>query len=157
MSQDANDIAQIRGDAHPNRSKRFFDDPNTEDIIGAAGEVAFAKAFGFQADSSSKPGGDCGIDFGTSINGVPLTIDVKTYRQPYHLLVKVSEIRNCADILVLAHYDHGMVSILGWEHKFMMRRSPTHDFGRGIVSHFRLRHQLRPIDHLVDLLAMRDS
>jgi hypothetical protein len=156
MSKEVADIAQIRGDAHPNRSKRFFDDPNTEDLIGAAGELAFARAFGFQVDRSSRPLGDRGIDFTTSVNGVPMTIDVKTYRLPYHLLVKVSEINNCADVLVLAQFDYGMVSLLGWEHRNMMRKSPTNDFGRGIVSHFRLRHQLRPMDQLVDILTMRD-
>ena len=90
------------------------------------------------------------------IAGQPLSIDVKTYQRPYHLLVKVDEMPTCAYLLVLCHFDYGMVSILGWETRGIMSMMPTREFVPGIRSHYRLREQLRPIRQLADLLAMRD-
>jgi len=114
------------------------------DYVGVAGEVAFAEEFGLEVDTTSRPSGDGGIDFMTPVG----TIDVKTYRKPYHLLREVRKPH--ADILVLAGFDDtsGEVHLIGWEYDSEMVQCPMKDFGYGIVSHYKAAGELRSISEL---------
>jgi hypothetical protein len=136
--------------------RRNPDDPLDEDRVGAMGELAFARAFGFEVDETPRPAGDGGIDFRFSINQKPVTIDVKTARMPRYLLV--TKEGKCADLFVLAAFDRGAVFFLGWETAAVMRCMPTTTFSEnGPTSHFRPASELRPMGQLVNLLATRDA
>jgi len=115
------------------------------DYVGVAGQIAFAKEFGLEVDTTARPEGDGGVDF-TLSNG--LTVDVKTYRKPYHLLREVDKPH--ADILVLAGFDDstGEAQLIGWEYDTEMVKCPTRDFVYGIVSHYRAAGALREIEEL---------
>src|SRR6185369_4053399 len=111
---EAGAIALSRGAAHDgHRTPRMFDNPHEEDYVGACGEKAFAMAAGLPLDRDVRPNGDGGIDFVVRIQGRELTIDVKTNRRVDHLLVKTTD--HPADIYVLAHFDRGAISFVGWE------------------------------------------
>ena len=120
------------------------------DYVGVAGEVAFAKEFGLEVDTTARPEGDGGVDF-TLSNG--LTVDVKTYRKPYHLLREVG--KHHAHILVLAGFNDstGEAYLIGWEWDSKMVRCPTRDFGYGIVSHYKPAEELQSIHRLQKLLG----
>jgi len=115
------------------------------DYVGVAGEIAFAREFGLEVDTTARPEGDGGVDF-TLSNG--LTVDVKTYRKPYHLLREVNKPH--ADILVLAGFSDstGEAHLIGWEWDSEMVKCPTRDFGYGIVSHCKAAGELREISEL---------
>lgn len=135
-------------------TKRFFDDENIEDVIGATGEAEFAKVFKLKVDETPRPGGDNGIDFVVDVGNKRLTIDVKTARNPLYLLVKVKDARRCADLLVLAKYHRDKsITFLGWQDKATIVKQPTRDFGYGIVSHYIPAHQLRRLSELREVLA----
>ena len=42
MNKYVNELGKDRQNAHPEGTKRYYDDPNIEDTIGVAGELAFA-------------------------------------------------------------------------------------------------------------------
>ena len=150
---DAYKMGKDRQDAHPNGTKRYYDDPNLEDTIGIAGEIEFAKRYGFKVDDRILPDGDGHIDFTVSKNGKTATIDVKTAQKAYNLLVKEWEIKDCADILVLAEYKDGVVNFLGWETKDVMKDMPVKVFSSlNIKNYYRHHSQLRSMSRLDELL-----
>ena len=132
---------------------RFFDDENTEDIIGAYGEVAFSQLVGFPVDSELRPDGDNGRDF-----EVPLMfrIDVKTARKPFNLLVKVKEIDRPVDIYILSKFSDETkeIEFIGWQWRSVMKQQPTKDFGYGIVNHYMSANKLRPMSELLSRISV---
>ena len=120
------------------------------ELIGLSGEVAFAKETGYPLDLRTKPAGDDGVDFYTSLG----TVDVKTSRKPYFLLVEKGKVK--ADIYVLAQYDDETKSarLLGWEYGKDMKDLPVRDFGFGVINHYKEVRSLRDIWELTNLLRM---
>jgi hypothetical protein len=144
-------LGMCRQAAHPNGTPRFFGDKDLEDCIGIAGEIAFAKKFNLIIDTTIRPEGDGHVDFKTSIG----TIDVKTARKAFNLLVKEWEMPKCADILVLAKFnDYLDIEFLGWETKEKMATMQIKDFGYGIRNYYRNRVLLKPIEELEKMLIV---
>lgn len=140
------EIAKKRRDLHTNvgnASERFFDDQYEEDMIGIAGEDAFAERYHFEIDMKPRPKGDKGIDFVTALG----TVDVKTYRRPKNMLVKVSERwRGTAKILVLARYNKDdTIDLLGWCYAHEVERGPS-NFGRGIMNYSKPYGEMKPME-----------
>jgi hypothetical protein len=108
------------------------------DTVGIAGEIAFADATGLALDDSARPFGDNGIDFVCVIG----TVDVKTARKPYNLIVPQAT-PHFADVYVLAYYDDDTrrATLLGWEYVERVRKAPVRKFS-----------DLREIDRLVHLI-----
>ncbi len=94
-------IAARRARIHASHTSSRPLSPDYE-LVGVAGEVAFAQEFGLEVDATARPGGDGGVDFTLPIG----TVDVKTYRLPYNLLREAGKPH--ADILVLAAFDEAM-------------------------------------------------
>ena len=155
----AKTIGEQRQSAHPQGTPRYYKDPNAEDIIGVAGELAFAKEYGLQIDDSIRPEGDGHVDFEITINGVEATIDVKTAQKAYNLLIKEWEIEECADIFVLAEYESDEnIKFLGWETKDVMKMMPKKIFSSlGIKNYYRHWTQLRPMNQLDELLNKKQD
>lgn len=156
---DAAEIAEVaaRRGAAPagGRSERLYDDPDTEDRIGALAERHFKRAFGLPWDTRAKPNGDGGRDFVIEIPTGRITIDVKGSQLPFHLLVKVASMPRCADILVqigVNKYDR--CEMLGWDTREVMRWMPVAKFGK-FPCHFRVCSQLRSVAQLAEIMAMR--
>lgn len=154
----ANKIGILRHSAHKyNHTKRFFNDPNTEDIIGVSAEIAFVMYSGLNTKFLTFDGrGDGHIDFSFSLNGFNITIDVKGFRKPYNLLIKSKEIKKGSDIFVLSGVNGNKVWFIGWEHKNIMMNSPEKDFGYGLMSHYRHSSLLQPMWKLKKLIDKRD-
>jgi hypothetical protein len=149
-------IGTARQSNHPDLSDRLYVDPNTEHILGVKGEMAFSLVTGLPMDLNIYANGDKGIDFMTPFgNSVELvTLDVKGAVTPFHLLVKSHEIERCAEILVQSRVEGNKVWLIGWEHKCIMERMPTRDFGCGIISYYRHFTLLRPMSQLLELIKM---
>lgn len=124
--------------------------PLSEDYeyVGLLGEVRFAETLNLSVDLSTRPKGDNGIDFYTPIG----TIDVKTARKAYNLIVEKGKV--FADIYVLAQYADDKVAFLGWEHGDEIKQCPTRDFGYGIINHYKPVSQLK---HMMLLKGMLDK
>lgn len=147
-------LGEDRQKAHPNGTKRYYKNENTEDIIGIAGEVAFGKRYNLSPDLQIKPNGDNHIDFKIQINdSIIKTIDVKTAQKAYNLLVKKWEIQKASDILVLAEYiNEDCINFLGWSTKKIMKKQPIKIFSSlGIENYFLHRNKLNRMEDL-DLL-----
>tara|TARA_R100000008_G_scaffold38323_1_gene21873 strand:+ start:242 stop:724 length:483 start_codon:yes stop_codon:yes gene_type:complete len=155
----AEDLGKKRQDAHPNGTPRYYDDPNVEDTIGVAGEIAFAKKYNLKIDDSIRPEGDGGVDFIVSIkckDGIwrKYSIDIKVAQKAYNLFVKEHEIERCANILVLGHYKADKtIEFLGWETRSVMKTMPKKVFSSlGIVNYYKHRDDLRPMSKLDEIL-----
>jgi hypothetical protein len=119
--------------------------------VGVVGEVEFEERFsrfGFKVDESPRPEGDTGVDFTHPAVG---TIDVKTARKPVFLFVKEKDIDRVADVLVLARYEDGAVTFLGWERGSAMKDCPKRQFiENGPVNFHKRAEDLR---NMVTLIA----
>ena len=116
------------------------------DLVGLAGEQAFAAATGLDVDVAERPAGDRGVDF-----TVALTIDVKTARKPYYLIVEQGKV--AAAVYVLARYvDDGPAQMLGWAFGVEVLTWPVRDFGYGVLNHYRPADQLRGMAPLLSLI-----
>ena len=149
MAINAETLGKARQAIHKGHSTpRFYDDKNTEDIIGAYGEIAFGELTGCPVDATLRPDGDYGKDFEVTLK---FTVDVKTARKPFNLLVKVNEIEKPVDIYVLGKFceDTKRVTFLGWQWRSVMKKQPTKDFGYGIVNHYMSANELKPMDELL--------
>lgn len=115
------------------------------ELIGLIGEAEFARTYRQPLDLSGRSRGDGGIDF-----MVPLayTVDVKTFRNPLHLIEKQGRI--VADIYVLADYSDKTrkATLLKWEWGRVLRQAPVRDFGHGILNHYIACERLRPMSEL---------
>lgn len=112
-------------------------------------EEAFESAFGYPIDEEDRPGGDGNVDFNTPVG----TVDVKTARKPYHLLVEVGKPQ--ADIIVLAEYlpDIKMAVLIGWEYSEYVQRTPVKRFHKdGPQNHYIRAEYLRPMKELDALI-----
>lgn len=140
-------IATKRALVHKGQTSRR---PLSKDyeFVGLSGEIAFSKATGYPLDLRIKPGGDHGVDFKTCLG----TVDVKTLRKPWYLLVEEEKVN--ADIYVLAQYEDDLraARLLGWEYGSVMKRQPTRDFGYGVINHYKETKTLRTIWELLNML-----
>lgn len=136
-------------------TKRFYDNPNEEDSLGACGEAAFSCLTGLpmrKAKDWVGGKGDDGIDFTFMHQGHAINVDVKAAKKPYYLLLKEIEETNKAHILVLS----GVVlfkgeywtRLYGWAYKEELLKQPLRDFGYGIRSHSLKRELLEKMDNL---------
>lgn len=147
----AKELGKQRQNAHPNGTKRYYKDENTEDIIGIAGEIAFANRYGLSPDLEIRPNGDNHIDFKIEINdSIVKTIDVKTAQKAYNLLVKQWEMDKASDILVLAEYkNENCINFLGWTTKKIMKQQPIKIFSSlGIKNYFLHKNKLNKMEEL---------
>jgi hypothetical protein len=120
------------------------------DALGIFGECKFAFEFGLQVDKHLRLGGDNGIDFHTRAG----TVDVKTARKPFNLLVEQTKVASAADILVLCQFLGFTVEpvLLGWAYREEVADSPVRDFGYGILNHYVPAAELRDIETLRPLI-----
>lgn len=119
------------------------------DLVGAAGEVAFAKWAGKDLDDIRT--GKRNINIILNMRG----INVLTARKPTYLLVEKR--KNRADIHVLAEYrdDRDEARLLGWATKADVAAASAWDAGgKGIVSHVIPRQELKPMHELKVLLGL---
>lgn len=118
------------------------------DMVGIAGEQAFAEFMGVEWDTELRPQGTNNINF--TISGK--TVNVATARHPKYLLVEVGKAK--ADLYVLAMYREGRPAhLMGWATKADVLAAPKKDIGgHGIVSHYIAFQDLEPMDTLRDLL-----
>ena len=164
MRREAIEIGRLRRSNHAATHKdnaRFYDDQNTEDVMGAYGEIRFADRYGLSVDRSVKKGGDGGIDFTVDIEGdkSPLTIDVKTFKPPaIHMLVKAEHMKagKVARIFVLAVDDGERLEFLGWSSKKEMQTMPIKPFVvGGPDNHYLHQSKLQPMEKLDAIMARR--
>tara|TARA_R110000765_G_scaffold331200_4_gene422015 strand:+ start:387 stop:902 length:516 start_codon:yes stop_codon:yes gene_type:complete len=158
MNKDVQTLGEERQNAHPKGTPRYYDNPNVEDTIGIAGELKFAERYGLKIDDSIRPDGDGHVDFmvGVTIKDKDYTIsiDVKTAQKAYNLLIKDFEIAVCSDILVLAMYKEGEVTLLGWETRPVMAKQPTKVFSSlGINNYYLSKSKLRTMEALDEIMA----
>jgi hypothetical protein len=145
------ELGTQRQKAHPFGTPRYYSDENLEDIIGLAGEVAFAKRYGLKPDLTIRPEGDKNIDFKIEIDGTRIaTIDVKTAQKAFNLLVKEWEIQKCSDVLVLCEYfKNESIMFVGWATRKMMQGQPIKIFSSlNIPNHYLHRSKLKPMSEL---------
>ena len=142
MNQNIVRIAEQRSNTHiGHASQRILSD--VYNLIGVCGEDAFAKEFNLEVDDSIKPSGDNGTDF---VLNLGFSIDVKTAKLPYNLLLEVG--KPVADIYVLADYNNGDTKLIGWEWGLRLSQAPTKDFGYGVINHYIPAGNLRPMEEL---------
>lgn len=122
------------------------------EFIGLVGEYEFAFQFFFQMDTVLRPGGDGHVDFNTPVG----TIDVKTARKAYNLIVEVG--KPIADIVVLASFDDTTkrAILLGWEYGRKILQCPVRDFGYGVMNHYLPAMQLRSIAELQTIMESKE-
>jgi hypothetical protein len=120
------------------------------ELIGLAGEVAFAIEYGFSPDLALRIEGDNRQDF--EIDSV--TLDVKTALKPYNLLREKD--KKHADVLILAGFkEPNEVIFYGWEFDTEMVKQPYRDFGYGVINHFKSAQKLKPMEDLEQRLKKR--
>jgi hypothetical protein len=142
--------AQLRGVLHKGgwKTRPYTDNPT---YVGLLGEAEFAREFGLEVDLELKREGDGHIDFDTSIG----TIDVKTARKPWYLLMEKGSPH--ADIMVLAQLlEDEKVVLLGWEWGSEMEKMPAKKWGYPLVSHYKVAKRLKPIEDLAALIDIQN-
>lgn len=136
-------IAKEREEVHKNHASSR---PLSEgyERLGLVGEYQFAKEFGFEVDEHLRPEGDGGKDFPSSLG----TIDVKTARKAFNLIVEEGHVES--DIYVLAQYHDNTDSanLLGWAYKEEVLAAPTKDFGYGVINHYIPKKKLYKMESL---------
>ena len=123
------------------------------EYVGLKGESQFAKEFGFKIDKELRPSGDNGIDFKSDLG----TIDVKTARKAYNLIVEENKVNS--DIYVLAKYidNTDTVELLGWAYSSEVFNAPIRNFGYGIMNHYIPKDNLRSMKLLKNLLEVTND
>ena len=85
-----------------------------------------------------------------------MSLDVKTARKPYNLIVEEGKV--LADIYVLAGIDdNDRVTFHGWEHRRVLATAPVRDFGYGVMNHYIAREKLRPMRELESRIGSIES
>lgn len=140
-------FARFRDNMHLEHESRRPLSQDFEDV-GLAGEVAFAEAYNLPLDLRSITTGDKGVDFNT----VAGSVDVKTARKAFNLIVEEGKV--LADIYVLARYDDKTqtAKMLGWEYGSELKKCPVKDFGYGVINHYKSVRKLRDMSDLWLLL-----
>ena len=151
MEQDLLKIAEQRSKTHVGHaSQRILS--KDYNIVGVSGEFAFGDKFNLKVDDSIKPSGDKGVDFVLDLtvgeDQRSFTVDVKTARLPYNLLLEVG--KPVVDIYVLADYNNGDSILLGWEWGVKLSQAPSRDFGYGVINHYISALDLRPMEELYE-------
>jgi hypothetical protein len=151
MEQNILKIAEQRSNTHVGHASQrvLSEDYN---IVGVSGEFAFGNKFNLKVDDSIKPSGDKGVDFVIDLTvgeeQRSFTVDVKTARLPYNLLLEVG--KPVVDIYVLADYNNGDSMLLGWEWGIKLSQASSKDFGYGVINHYISALDLRPMDELYE-------
>ncbi len=150
-------IAQQRSGTHVgHKSQRILS--QDYNLIGVCGEDAFADEFDLDIDDSIRPSGDKGVDFtinlmcGHDLHNEPFTVDVKTAKLPFNLLLEVG--KPVVDIYVLADYNEGDSILLGWSWGKVLSQAPSRDFGYGVINHYIPAEDLRPISELKERIEL---
>jgi hypothetical protein len=149
----AADIGKMRAQVHGNRNKEQYE----YDTIGAAGEIAFGAMIGQRIDEALKVEGDGGVDFLVNLVGddgeiKEYVIDVKTFKNPYNLIVDEGKIDMQADrrlIYVLMDYNGGRPIALGWQWRSVLKKCNRKDFGKGHVNYYQHVTHLRHMHELI--------
>jgi hypothetical protein len=139
------------------RHAQHVDDPTHRplspdyEMVAMIGERSFGRFCGRPIDDALRPAGDGGKDQTIRLRmndgGVrEFTVDVKTARKPFHLIVEVGKVR--ADIFVLCCYR--TEALLGWAWAQTMRAAPVRDFGYGVLNHYVPARSLRHMDELAE-------
>lgn len=138
------DKARERTAMHVNHASH---NPLTEghDKISLIGEAQFACDFELPLDWKRRPGGDGGVDF---VLPLRFTVDVKTARKPLYLIVEEGQVKASIYVLAGISDDDRRAEMLGWETRSTLLRAPVRDFGKGIISHYIAREDLRPMVEL---------
>jgi len=143
-------IALEREDVHKDHASSR---PLSKDYeyVGMVGEAQFAKEFNFKLDKELRPEGDGGKDFSCSLG----TIDVKTARKAFNLIVEEGHVR--ADIHILAQYNENKetATLLGWAYKKEVLDAPKKDFGYGVINHYIPKNKLRSIESLKQKIGIK--
>ena len=150
MTHDLRAVAEARHNLHEGKASSR---PLSEDyeLVGLAGEDALADFCGGEVDITPRPNGDGGTDCHIALF---FTVDVKTARKAFNLLVEVGKVK--ADIYVLASYENGTARLLGWEWGRVVASIPPVDIGGfGIMSHAIPLSKLRPMSELKVRLTRR--
>ena len=147
MTLDLKKIAEEREVLHKNHTSSRPLSKNYE-YIGLKGEAQFSEEFGINLDLELRPGGDKGSDFSTKLG----SIDVKTARKAYNLIVEKNKVD--ADIYVLAQYSdsNDKAILLGWAVKNQVLDAPAKDFGYNIINHYIPKSKLMPMDSLKNFI-----
>ena len=142
-SENLKRIAQEREFLHRNHKSSRPLSLNYE-YIGLKGEAKFAEEFGMLVDTNARPAGDKGTDFSSVIG----SIDIKTARKAWNLIVEEGKV--LSEVYVLAKYTDQTdeIELLGWEYKDKILNSPKIDFGYGIINHYISSKKLKPMSHL---------
>ena len=119
------------------------------ELVGLVGEAEFSRLFNVPMNLERMAGGDNGVDF--VING--RTIDIKTARKAFNLIVEQGHV--CCDVYVLANPNRGVTGaeLLGWAGRKDIEKAPVRDFGHGIDNHYIPADKLRTIYSLVAALT----
>jgi len=126
------------------------------ELVGIAGEEAFAALWGQPRNRERLPEGDGGIDFIVWLF-VPgpggdrrFTLDVKTARIPKHLFVEVGHVT--CDLYVQASYDDATetATLIGWEWgRNVLKVAPRPIGNNGVINHAIPARDLRPMSELL--------
>lgn len=140
-------IAEARSALHAHHASSRPLSKNYE-IIGVAGEVAFARMFGLEVDKTLRPGGDGRIDFRMTVG----TVDVKTAAKPWFLFCEKG--KKMADIMVLGQFFdiETPVKLLGWEWGEEMVKIKPIESSRKIMNHQKHQSKLRRMEELVEMV-----
>lgn len=122
--------------------------------VGLRGEEEFSRLTGLPLDTEPRPGGDGGRDFRVPSMRA-FTVDVKTARKPYNLIVEQGKVD--ADVYVLARYADAdnSVEFLGWAYASEVLRCAVRDFGHGVMNHYRPAGELHKMPRLLEEIARR--
>lgn len=137
--------ADARHNLHLNQESSRPLNSNYE-YTGLAGERTFEVWSGIPMDVSRRIAGDNGTDFLDSI-------DVKTAKKPYNLLVEVGKVN--AEIYVLAGInpdDMRTVTLYGWCYREELFKNSPKTFGYNILNHHVHRSKLKPMDRLKQMI-----
>ncbi len=120
------------------------------DRVGALGELHFSELSGLPMDKTRRVHGDHGVDF----TRWDLTIDVKTLRHPYSLLVERNKVY--ADVFVLMGVDKELTKayVVGWTLFDAVLMAPITKSRYGIWNHTVPARELRPLESLFRALRL---
>ena len=138
-SKDLRTLANQREAIHRGHKSSRPLSPHYE-YVGLKGEQAVAEYLGLEIDTTLRPRGDNGRDM--VFRGV--TIDAKTFRRPYCLLVEKGHVHE-GNVYVLVGYRESddTTELLGWEWGSAVASAPVKDFKRGVDNHYIPAAQLR--------------
>ena len=126
------------------------------DLVGLAGESAFASEFKVAIDLIDRPGGDEGMDFQLRTDQGDFIVDTKAGRQKHCMYIEAAKLVR-ETIYVMAIYDDFDESAVtvGWcfGHEAIELSPPPRDTGHGVINYV---VQKRDLHHMNVLLGMCD-